>query len=184
MKLYEEFNEMNEFNLNLFGAFKKFLKNAKKDKDDDFIDDIEIINPETKKPIKLSSALSYDKKSKVKQLADKAMAELRDNIKDSKAVGPEQKVSYQFNKQLKKRKADAKKWGEDWTERDGGKTIFYRGKKVDRMNPEPEDFEDYITTSVIGNRSCLFKNVEDGWHGVTQVNSIVHRQICNVVILK
>ena len=73
---------------------------------------------------------------------------------------------------------------EDWTERDGGKTIFYRGKKVDRMNPEPEDFEDYITTSVIGNRSCLFKNVEDGWHGVTQVNSIVHRQICNVVILK
>lgn len=118
IKIYEEFHEINEFNLNLFGAFKKFLKNVKKDNDDEFIDDIEIINPETNEPIKLSSALSYDKKSKVKQIADKAMAELRDNIKDSKAVGPEQKVSYQFNKQIKKRKADAKKWDEDWTERD------------------------------------------------------------------
>jgi len=73
---------------------------------------------------------------------------------------------------------------DEWTDEMGGKTIFYRGKKVDRMNPEPEEFEDYTTTSVIGNRSCLFKNVKEGWHGVTQVNSDVHRQICNVVILK
>jgi len=71
-----------------------------------------------------------------------------------------------------------------WTDEMGGKTIFYRDRKVDKMNPEPEDFEDYTTTSVIGNRSCLFKNVKEGWHGVTQVNSDVHRQICNVVILK
>ena len=73
---------------------------------------------------------------------------------------------------------------EGWTDDMGGKTIFYRGKKVDTMNPEPDDFEDSVTTSVIGNRSCLFKNTEEGWHGVTQVNSIMHRQICNVVILK
>tara|TARA_B100000214_G_scaffold74793_1_gene50294 strand:+ start:1021 stop:1692 length:672 start_codon:yes stop_codon:yes gene_type:complete len=73
---------------------------------------------------------------------------------------------------------------ECWSDRDGGKTIFYRGKKIEEMNPEPKDFEDYTTTSVVGNRSCLFKNVKDGWHGVTQVESIVHRQICNVVILK
>ena len=73
---------------------------------------------------------------------------------------------------------------DDWSDDMGGKTIFYRGKKVDRMNPEPEEFEDSVTTSVLGNRSCLFKNVEEGWHGVTQVKSIMHRQICNVVILK
>ena len=42
-----------------------------------------------------------------------------------------------------------------WTDEMGGKTIFYRDRKVDKMNPEPEDFEDYTTTSVIGNRSCL-----------------------------
>jgi len=113
-----EFNEVNEFNLNLFGSFKKFLKNIKKDKDEDFIDDIEIMNPETKGMIKLSSALSYDKKSKVKQLADMAMAELKDNVKDAKAVSPEQKISFQFNKQLKKRKEQSKEWGEDWTQDD------------------------------------------------------------------
>ena len=72
----------------------------------------------------------------------------------------------------------------DWTDEMGGKTIFYRGRKVSRMNPEPEEFEDSVTTNVIGNRSCLFKNAEEGWHGVTQVNSNVHRQICNVVLLK
>ena len=71
-----------------------------------------------------------------------------------------------------------------WTDEDGGKTIFYRDKTVDKMNPEPKDFKKSVTTSVIGNRSCLFKNAEEGWHGVTQVNSNVHRQICNVVILK
>ena len=73
---------------------------------------------------------------------------------------------------------------DEWTDLSGGKTIFYLGKKVNKMNPEPKDFKKSVTTSVIGNRSCLFKNVEDGGHGVTQVNSLVHRQICNVVILK
>ena len=73
---------------------------------------------------------------------------------------------------------------DEWTDLSGGKTIFYLCKKVNKMNPEPKDFKKSVTTSVIGNRSCLFKNVEDGWHGVTQVNSLVHRQICNVVILK
>ena len=72
----------------------------------------------------------------------------------------------------------------EWEDGDGGKTIFYRGKKVNRMNPEPQDFEDAVTCSVIGNRSCLFKNTEEGWHGVTQVKSSLDRQIFNLVILK
>ena len=56
---------------------------------------------------------------------------------------------------------------DEWTDEMGGKTIFYRGKKVDRMNPEPEEFEESVTTSVLGNRSCLFKNVEEGTYGYT-----------------
>ena len=122
VKLFEQFvndeRELNEFNLNLFGKFKKLLKNIKPDKDDEFIDDIEILDPQTKKMIKLSSALSYDKKSKVRQIADKAMAELKDNTKDSKTINPGQKVKYEFNKQLKSRKEQAKEWGEEWTKDD------------------------------------------------------------------
>ena len=72
----------------------------------------------------------------------------------------------------------------NWTDEMGGKTIFYRGRKVKRMNPEPEEFEDSVTTSVVGNRSCLFKNATEGWHGITKINSNMHRQICNVVLLK
>ena len=72
----------------------------------------------------------------------------------------------------------------DWTDEMGGKTVFYRGRKVSRMNPEPQDFEDSVTTSVLGNRSCLFKNAKEGWHGITKINSNIHRQICNVVLLK
>jgi hypothetical protein len=30
----------------------------------------------------------------------------------------------------------------------------------------------------------LFKNTENGWHGVTEVTSDLNRQIFNVVILK
>ena len=73
-----------------------------------------------------------------------------------------------------------KEWQDEW----GGKTIFYKGRTVDKMNPEPEEFTNSRTTNITGNSSCLFKNSTDGWHGVTQVNAPVDRQICNVVILK
>ena len=73
-----------------------------------------------------------------------------------------------------------KEWQEDW----GGETIFYKGKKIDKMNPEPGDFYFHKVESVSGNRSCLFKNSTGGWHGVKEVNAPVDRQICNVVILK
>ena len=76
--------------------------------------------------------------------------------------------------------ANAKEWQEDW----GGETIFYKGKKIDKMNPEPGDFYFHKVESVSGNRSCLFKNSTGGWHGVKEVNAPVDRQICNVVILK
>ena len=116
--LYENYSQVDEINLNLFGKFKKILKLTKDDGDKEYLDDIEIINPETKKPIKLSSALNYDKKSGVRKLADLAMAELKDNVKDSKHVSIEQKVTFEFNKELKARQKQSKEWGEEWTKED------------------------------------------------------------------
>ncbi len=74
---------------------------------------------------------------------------------------------------------------EQWKEEYGGSTIFYKGKKIKEMNPEPTDFEESISYPVVGNKSLLFKNVPEGWHGVTEVKSVdVHRQLFNVIILK
>ena len=73
-----------------------------------------------------------------------------------------------------------KEWQDDW----GGKTIFYKNLHTHKLNPEPEEFKFNKVTDIRGNRSCLFKNSSEGWHGVTEVNAPVHRQILNVVILK
>ena len=63
--------------------------------------------------------------------------------------------------------------------------------KRQKANPEPCDFEESLEIPVVGNRSMIFKNVPEGWHGVTQVNletnsddNILHRQILNVVLLR
>ena len=76
-----------------------------------------------------------------------------------------------------------KSWG---TTSHGGKTIFFSGKNTDKMNPEANDFSSYIEIENVGNRSCVFKNSSNGWHGVTKTVSDknTHRQIFNIVILK
>src|SRR6056300_21624 len=71
-----------------------------------------------------------------------------------------------------------------WDDNCGGQTVFYKGKLVENLNPEFTDFKEHISYSNTGNTSLLFKNVENGWHGVTKVNSDLNRQIFNVVILK
>lgn len=73
-----------------------------------------------------------------------------------------------------------------WKEEYGGQTIFYKGLTKDILNPEPEDFTSKALTTTAGNRSCLFKNVPDGWHGVTEINtgSDIVRQIFNIVVLR
>ena len=73
---------------------------------------------------------------------------------------------------------------EGWEDKSGGNTIFYKDKLVESMNPEYTDFKNNVSYSNIGNTSLLFKNVKDGWHGVSKVNSNLYRQIFNVVILK
>jgi len=73
---------------------------------------------------------------------------------------------------------------EGWNDKCGGQTVFYKGKLVEQMNPEPEDFAHKQQYRNDGNTSLLFKNTENGWHGVTEVNTELNRQIFNVVILK
>jgi hypothetical protein len=73
---------------------------------------------------------------------------------------------------------------EGWNDSCGGQTVFYKGKLVENLNPEFSDFKEHVSYSNVGNTSLLFKNVEEGWHGVTEVNSDLNRQIFNVVILK
>ena len=71
-----------------------------------------------------------------------------------------------------------------WDDNCGGQTVFYKGKLVDQMNPEPKDFAHKQQYRNDGNTSLLFKNAEDGWHGVTEVTSQLNRQILNLVIMK
>ena len=72
-----------------------------------------------------------------------------------------------------------------WKEEYGGSTIFYRGRKVNKMNPEPTDFEESKSYPTSGNTSLIFKNIPEGWHGITEVKTDnIDRQICNVLILK
>jgi hypothetical protein len=78
-----------------------------------------------------------------------------------------------------------------WKDEFGGRTVFYKNKKTKKANPELCDFEESLEIPVVGNRSMIFKNVPEGWHGVTQVNletnsddNILHRQILNVVLLR
>ena len=73
-----------------------------------------------------------------------------------------------------------------WESDNGGKTIFYNGKKVSKLNPEYNDFRESIEIDNIGKKSCLFKNSPNGWHGITPVkcDKNIYRQIFNIVILK
>jgi len=73
---------------------------------------------------------------------------------------------------------------EGWNDKSGGQTVFYKGKLVEQMNPEPKDFAHQQQYRNDGNTSLLFKNTENGWHGVTEVTSELNRQLLNVVILK
>jgi hypothetical protein len=71
-----------------------------------------------------------------------------------------------------------------WDDSCGGQTVFYKNKLVEQMNPEPKDFSHQQQYRNDGNTSLLFKNTENGWHGVTEVTSKLNRQILNLVILK
>ena len=124
--------------------------------------------------------------------------EYSDWIKETLEI-PDNNFKYRFDWHLTKGGQDvsphvdsAGKYGshliyfmpDGWDDNCGGQTVFYKGKLVENLNPEFTDFKEHMSYSNTGNTSLLFKNVENGWHGVTKVNSDLNRQIFNVVILK
>ncbi len=55
---------------------------------------------------------------------------------------------------------------QDWREEWGGGTVLLEGRNVERMNPEYDDFDRTHTVPILNNKSLLFKNTPDAWHGV------------------
>ena len=53
-------------------------------------------------------------------------------------------------------------WKEEW----GGQIVALGGKMTNSGNPEYGDFADQKEISIMNNRSFLFKNNLDAWHGV------------------
>ncbi|QXT39445.1 hypothetical protein [Gymnodinialimonas ceratoperidinii] len=53
-------------------------------------------------------------------------------------------------------------WRADW----GGDLLILKDCRVDRENPDFNDFREVIPVSAVGNRSALCRNGLDAWHGV------------------
>ncbi|MEL7043775.1 MAG: 2OG-Fe(II) oxygenase [Pseudomonadota bacterium] len=51
----------------------------------------------------------------------------------------------------------------------GGETVLLGRKRTPAMNPEFEDFEVHKSITVAGNRSLLFSNSREAWHGVRKL---------------
>jgi hypothetical protein len=59
----------------------------------------------------------------------------------------------------------------DWDDAWGGATIVLRDRSTPTMNPDFSDFATAEPVSTLGNRSFLFKNTPDAWHGVEPLQS-------------
>lgn len=57
-------------------------------------------------------------------------------------------------------------WNRDW----GGETLFLEGKNSEGDNPEIRDFKTVYSSEIFENRSCLFRNTPNAWHGVASLN--------------
>jgi hypothetical protein len=55
---------------------------------------------------------------------------------------------------------------DDWQAEWGGSTLLLGGKALDRLDPEFGDFATAVEMETVGNRSLLFRNLPDAWHGV------------------
>ena len=58
----------------------------------------------------------------------------------------------------------------DWDRRWGGATLALEGKTKDGLNPDFTDFKGEISSEILNNRSFLFKNTTEAWHGVRKLN--------------
>lgn len=55
---------------------------------------------------------------------------------------------------------------DDWDSGWGGDTLLLHGKRAPVQNPEYEDFVSLRQVPSLGNRSLMFANRDDAWHGV------------------
>ncbi len=60
---------------------------------------------------------------------------------------------------------------EDWEREWGGAILVLGNKRVKRKNPDVADFGDVEAVDIRNNRSFLFKNTSDAWHGVEPLQS-------------
>ncbi|MCP8467246.1 2OG-Fe(II) oxygenase [Pseudomonas sp. ZM23] len=72
---------------------------------------------------------------------------------------------------------------EDWQPEWGGSILVLDGKKVPQDNPDLSDFESVRGCDIRDNRSFLFKNTENAWHGVEKLTCPEgrYRRLFNVV---
>lgn len=75
---------------------------------------------------------------------------------------------------------------EDWDEGWGGQFLVLGEKAISEKNPDVEDFIAVIPSMITDNRSVIFKNKENAWHGV---KSLVcpegkYRRLFNVIFEK
>lgn len=72
---------------------------------------------------------------------------------------------------------------EDWKEAWGGHTLFLGGPKHKNLNPEISDFKTVVEIPIIENKSVLFKNTPNAWHGVApiQCEAGYYRKLFNVI---
>lgn len=72
---------------------------------------------------------------------------------------------------------------EDWQPDWGGSTLVLSGKQTESLNPNVEDFAIAIPTQMIDNRSFLFKNAPNAWHGVEPLTcpDNQYRRLFNII---
>jgi Rps23 Pro-64 3,4-dihydroxylase Tpa1-like proline 4-hydroxylase len=72
---------------------------------------------------------------------------------------------------------------EDWKSEWGGQLVVLGEKMIPTGNPEYEDFASAVEISNLNNRSFLFKNTLDAWHGVRPLRSPEgqFRRVFNVI---
>lgn len=70
-------------------------------------------------------------------------------------------------------------WDPSW----GGATLILGDRTTTAMNPEFDDFDTVIAAETVGNRSLLFRNNADAWHGVRALDCPpgAQRRLFNVI---
>jgi hypothetical protein len=71
----------------------------------------------------------------------------------------------------------------DWEPSWGGRTVVLAGRATTAMNPDFDQFATSTAVDILDNRSFLFKNTPDAWHGVQALTcpSDARRRLFNVI---